>query len=89
MKIDDGTARVIYVQLLSHEPGSKDIPVVNMLKVSVCLTIYHLMDDVYSIEGRTVFLYQFLSFAVPVRCRVVRLSGISQSFRFASTSSSC
>ena len=30
---------------------------------------YHLMDDVYSIEGRTVFLYQYLSFAVPVRCR--------------------
>eukprot|EP00903_Cladosiphon_okamuranus_P009107 g8702.t2 len=33
VKIDDGTARVVYVRLLSHEPGSEDIPVVNMLKV--------------------------------------------------------
>ncbi|CAM9162183.1 unnamed protein product, partial [Hapterophycus canaliculatus] len=33
VKIDDGTARVIYVRLLRHEPGTEDIPVVNMLKI--------------------------------------------------------
>ncbi|CAM9337704.1 unnamed protein product [Ectocarpus fasciculatus] len=34
VKIDDGTARVVFVRLLSHEVGSEDIPVVNMLKVN-------------------------------------------------------
>ncbi|CAM9116310.1 unnamed protein product [Ectocarpus sp. 4 AP-2014] len=34
VKIDDGTARVVFVRLLSHEVGSEDIPVVNMLKIN-------------------------------------------------------
>lgn len=39
VKLDDGTARVVYVRLLRHEPGTEDIPVVNMLKVRTTMLL--------------------------------------------------
>jgi len=57
VKLDDGTARVVYVPLLSHEPGSEDIPVVNMLKVcmyagwSVCLFVCFCLSIRLTLSG--------------------------------------